>query len=193
MSTILDIIGASVITGFLILMTISFTSRINSVTQDSLATEVTLNSASNTAQIFEFYFYKIGSMTMSDIISVADSDKIRFDGDIDEDGIVEDFLLYNYTVDDWTYTENPNDSPVYSRTNSGDNNLVAVVTDFHLTYYDAMQNELAYSILDTSQTLRNTIRSIKVFIKSESSFPVDSIYEGVVWERLISPRNLINN
>ena len=193
MSTILDIIGASVITGFLILMTISFTSRINSVTQDSLATEVTLNSASNTAQIFEFYFYKIGSMTMSDIISVADSDKIRFDGDIDEDGIVEDFLLYNYTVDDWTYTENPNDSPVYSRTNSGDNNLVAVVTDFHLTYYDAMQNELAYSILDTSQTLRNTIRSIKVFIKSESSFPVDSIYEAVVWERLISPRNLINN
>jgi len=174
-------------------MTISFTSRINDVTQESISSDITLNNASTSAQILEYYLYKIGSMATSDVISVADSDKVRFMGDIDEDGSAEDFSLYNYTEREWSETENPSDSPIYSRINSGDNNLVAVVTKFNLTYFDAMLTELSYDSLASSQSVRNSIRSIKVFIKSESSFPVDSVYQGVVWERLISPKNLLIN
>jgi len=193
MSTLIDILGATVITGFLILMTISFSSRINDVTQESISSDITLNDASNSAQILEYYLYKIGSMATSDVISVADSNKIRFMGDIDEDGSAEDFTLYNYTGREWTETENPDDSPIYSRINSGDNNLIAVVTKFNLTYFDEMLSEISYADLASRQSARDSIRSVRVFVKSESRFPVDSVYQGVVWERLISPKNLIIN
>jgi len=189
MASLLDVLGATVIGGFVIFMLIQLNARIMTSSSDLLAGTITQRNAAISAQIIEHYVYKVGYKSTSNKISIADSNKIKFHGDIDNDSVVDTVEFYSDTQNDLDETENPNDFGLYRKENNGAALITAVVSQFKLTYYDSLGKKLNYALL-SNQSIRDKIRSIGFLIEFESPFPVDSSYQGVSWKRTITPKNI---
>ena len=196
MQFLLDQLGGIVVGGILILAIIGLNFQINNASYDKFAQSTIQQTAISTMETIEDDFYKIGYRVSTEIIQIADSTTTKFKTDLitpsypEGDG-TEDIIQYTWgTQDDLNSTPNPNDRPLYRKVNSGQNELVGIVTEWKINYYDLLGNELDYSSLLDS-TGRSTIRTIGLQIKFESPQKFDERYQQFESEKLISPKNLV--
>lgn len=158
-STLLDIIGATIIGG---LMLLSINSLNHSASEKSTNFNADLISQQNLVSIVELLehdFNRIGycetpdsMMAPQDMIIEADSTRIKFWTDLPisysnfrGDGI-NDILIYELG-DDINDTPNPNDKLLYrykEGTIKSSSNLG--ITQFKINYFDNMNNELSHPI-----------------------------------------------
>ncbi len=189
MASLLDVLGATVIAGFIILMIIQLNSRMVTSSMDMLSGTITQSDAALSASILEHYMYKIGHRATSNKISIADSNKIKFHGDVNNDSSVDTITFYLDEENDFSDTENPNDKGLYRIENNGEAVITSVVTKFELSYFDSIGTQLDFASL-SNQSIRDKIRSIRIFIEFEAAFAVDDYYQGVTWKRIIRPKNI---
>ncbi|MCF6268763.1 MAG: hypothetical protein L3J41_03540 [Melioribacteraceae bacterium] len=189
MASLLDVLGATVIAGFIILMIIQLNARMVTSSMDMLSGTITQSDAALSASIIEHYMYKIGHRATSNKISIADSNMIKFCGDIDNDSSVDTVTFYLDEENDFTDTDNPNDKGLYRIENNGAAVITSIVSKFELSYFDSIGTQLDFGSLG-SQTVRDKIRSIKIFIEFEAAFSIDDFYQGVTWKRVIRPKNI---
>lgn len=200
-STIIDILGSMIIGGMLMLiiwrMNDSATKNLYNyggelILQQNLAV---------TSQVLEYDFRKIGycdnwakMVDPSNSILLADSDKIKFLADIypdgDPDGIIDTLFYKLGPVSELTSTPNPRDRYLYRIINNERPSKVNLgVTNFHLVYYDALEDTIPLPIhypLDTK-----TINSVEINLTVEDVTAYNNEYSSAIWRqiRLIS-RNL---
>ena len=200
MSAMIDIIGATILAGMVMLIIFGVTANLNQTLYTSTFTLNVQTSAVALAREIEYDFTKMGyniDKTTTVVILIADSTRIRFKADILNAGIID-------TIGYWTgsllpLTRNPRDM-VFTRQqkspliNSSINANLGV-TNFSLTYYDSLGTKISTPVVSDSD--RRRIKSIKVKLYIESPEPVsksydqsDTSYIGVNWEKLIYPRNL---
>lgn len=189
MATLLDILGASAIGSFIIFMILQFNIRISDSASETFLSGWTQSEAITAAEIVQYDFYKIGFREAGKKITKADSTEIMYLSDVDNDGNVDTVYYYKGTLSDKMNTPNPSDYPLYRTFNGGSAEIVTNVTGFYLTYYDSTGTEITHAQL-TSQINRDKIKSIKLDLSFESSEPVDSIYQGIDWVRMIRPKNI---
>ena len=196
MNQILDILGATVIGGFILLMISSSNIRISDFSDEILLSTVTEMDAVESLEIIDFDIYKIGYGVSNNIKIVhADSNQITFYTDItspshpEGDGSLDSVEYYIDMGSPLDLTNNPNDYPLFRIVNNTKKNQVGRVTQFTLSYYDSLGNEMSYASL-TSQSERNKIRTLNVFVEYQASIALDSNYKTIVWEKNIRPRNL---
>ena len=189
MSYLLDVLGATAIGGFVILLILEINIQMNSANNEMILTTYTQVSAVATSEIIRYDFYKIGYRITGDKIILADSAGLKYKTDIDNNGTEDSVYYYTGTTGDLSTTTNPNDMPLYRLLNNNSPNLMSVASTFNLTYYDSIGTILSYASLNT-QANRNKIRSFKVNIMFESNDPIDGIYQGVDFQRIITPKNL---
>jgi len=140
MAVILDIVGSVVIAGFVLLMGLRMNSTmVNS--RDSFNADVTVQqNMVALVQAIEFDFRKMGYKVTdpTEVILAADSDHVRFAGDVNDDGVIDtvDWRLGPYLA----ATPNPNDRTLYRRVSPsatmGGAEIVGIpgVTQFRLRY-----------------------------------------------------------
>jgi len=187
-SSLLDVLGATIISGLIIFMLMQLNMRMVTTSTDMLSSTITQSESAVSAQIIEYYIYKIGHKATSNKISIADSNRIKFCGDMNNNSTIDTITFY---LDENRFegSENPKSKGLYRIENNGERLITAVVSKFQLSYFDSISTKLTYASL-RNQNVRDKIRSIKIFIDFESSFPVNDSYQGVTWKRVIRPKNI---
>lgn len=189
MGKLLDLVGANIIWGFLLLIMINVNSQMNDFSFESLNTSITQMDAVELTRIIEFDFQKVGNLISGDVISIADSNQIKFYFDQNLDGFKDSMNYYLGSTADLAKTSNPNDRPVFRKLNDTIN-IVGNITELKLEYLDSLGQILNYTSL-LNQSGRNKIKILKINILTEGQYPnYDSLYPAIDWVREIKPKNL---
>lgn len=189
MASWLDIIGSFIIGAVIILLLANLNLFISSSAADNLAVNIAQLNLKTTGEILENDFYKLGYRVPSDAIAEADSDKIKFFGDINNDSNIDTVYYYLGPTSEMASSQNPNDKILYRVINNETPIKANVVSNFKLTYYDSTGSAKSYGSLN-SAVQRNKIKVIKIYLKIESQEPVDGAYQAAEWLRKITPKNL---
>lgn len=195
-STILDILGSTIVGGLLlmILWRLNDASTQNTynyggelIVQQSLVEAVTL---------LEYDFRKIGYCKdytkipdPSKAIISADSTSIKFKTDTNNDGGVDSIRYYLGPTSELTSTPNPRDRILYRvvNGNTGPGSNLGI-TQFRLKYFNALGTQIPFPITNTSQ-----IATMQIDLKIESTVAYNNDYPTVFWRQIrMSARNLRN-
>lgn len=204
MPAMIDIIGATIIAGMVLLIIFGVTANLNQTLYMSTFSLNVQTSAISIARIIEHDFYKMGyNISKSNqIILQADSNCLRFwMGRIQASGAIDTTRVTYYsgaTTDPIvSTTRNPRDRMFYRIEEGSTISANVGVTSFNLAYFDSAGTQLPATNLDF--VARQQIKSIRVRVFIESPEPVlqyrdladtTASYIGVYWEKLIYPRNL---
>lgn len=196
MGQLLELIGASLIGALIMLIGLSLNMQINASSTEIFQSSYNQYSSITTKQIIVYDFYKAGYRATGDKLIQADSSTIKFQGDIDDNGVADTVFYYLGTKASLATTNNPNDMQLYRKINNQAASMVSIVTRFLLTYKDELGNNLTYASLTNPDT-RAKVRAIKVYVKCElpdainhPSDPSVLSYNPVDWRKTIRPKNL---
>lgn len=195
-ATILDIAGAILIGGILMV-------SLHTVNQNVLTNIYYYNSdivnQGNLVSVVDFIERDIKRLgyspdpaqlpTSAQSILTADTSRIKFVGDLDNDAVLDTVTYYLGPLSDMESTPNPRDRILYRRVDPGGritSNLG--VTEFSLLYFDALSDTLPPPVLQTGR-----ISAIQISVKVESAASIDEQYAQGFWRQIrVSARNLKN-
>lgn len=193
MSVMMDIIGATVVVGMLILSIMGININMSSETYKSLTEFNIQTQAIQLSRILEFDLYKIGyKVKKPNIIAIADTSRLKFYTNLFNVAGARDSVEYSLS----TFvngTTNPRDRALYRYENSSQVFINYSVTRFKFSYYNSRDSLLAAPV---SGGLRDSIKSVKIYLTLESPEPFDTSqaggprYIGTYYQKLIYPRNL---
>lgn len=201
-SSILDIVGSFVVAGFLFLTTM----RLNQAameTSSAYHTQLDLQTNMTTlVGILEFDLRKIGYCRdftkipdPTKALRVADSSRIRFYCDYNNDGNLDSIEYYIGDTSEVTSSPNPRDRYLYKKINTGTPQMMNLgVTVFKFKYYDALGDPVPFPVTDP-----RIVSSMEVSVQVEAPDPYEQKYVTdpfayeTFWRqmRLVS-RNLAN-
>lgn len=190
MSSLIDIITATFIGAILILMIIGITFYIQNSAHEVNNANIAQMNVKEIAELLDYDLYKVGFRVPGSKIILADSAKLFFLSDIDNNGKIDTIKYILGNPAELTVTPNPNDRILYRVVNNepqrGSN---LGVVDFKFTYYDSTNSKINYASL-VSQTQRDKIKAIEYYVKVESLYPVEGYYPGAEIKKVIRPKNL---
>jgi len=195
-SSILDILGSTIIGGMLLVIIL----RLNdAAVQNTYNNSGELSSQQNIAtivQILETDFRKIGFCKdwnkipiPSRAIIIADSNKIKYLTDIEADGFVDTMYYYIGSTNEILTTPNPRDRYLYRIVNGGLPVKVNLgVTEFKLVYFDVRDDTINFPI-----TVPGEIHSMQINVAVENVDAYDNQYSSVFWRQIrLAAQNLKN-
>ncbi|MBI9072875.1 MAG: hypothetical protein JEY94_14835 [Melioribacteraceae bacterium] len=195
-TTILDILGATIVGGvlLLILFRVQGSSVENTyVYGGDLMVQQNLVAI---VELLEYDFRKIGYCKdwqqipdPSKAITFADSTKITFLTDIESDGVVDVMTYYLGPASELTNTENPRDRYLYRVINGATPRGTNLgVTHFNLRFFDVLGTELSFPIGNPAE-----IYQMEINISIENTAAYDNNYSNAVWKQIrLAARNLKN-
>lgn len=201
-TTILDIIGATVLGGVLLLILF----RVHSANSDNVFeynTELMVQANLVAAvEILEHDFRKIGFCRNWDSIPnpgeafvAADKHGITFRSDIDNDGDIDQLQYYLGETSELSGTPNPRDMKLYRKVNNETAIDVAIgLTQFDLKYFNSLGVEVPSPVANLG-----LINTIQIDITLENTFAVydqltdTTAYATAFWRQIrLASRNLAN-
>ncbi|MBX2975256.1 MAG: hypothetical protein KF721_03915 [Ignavibacteriaceae bacterium] len=188
MGQFIELIGSTIIAGFIILIIINLNIRMNSTAASFVQSSLNQRNAIAIGQILEYDFYKIGFKAGTNKIFQADSGRISFAASLNNDASIDTITYYLSSTSNLANTQNPNDRLLYRRVNQ-QLSYAGIVTRFYIQYYDSLLNNLTYASL-TTQANRNRIKVVKAYIRNELANQKDGTYSPVEWQKEFRPRNL---
>lgn len=193
MSSLIDIIGSSIIGGFLLLLLFNVFDTTNEYFishGDDLIVQQNLTSV---ASILEWDLRKMGFMVPESELSIlqADSTSIKFKGDINKDFSLDTIEYYLGPTTDLLTTQNPDDRFIYRKRNGLPimGAKVGVVTNFRFEYLD--QDGNVVSGLSSIKMIRINMKVENAAVYGNDPNPKKTKYRTAIWQqtRLVS-RNL---
>jgi len=185
MSSYLNLIGSIIIGGLLFLMINRYHGSLNQNSQEQVLDSMTMENSTSITKLIEFDFNRMGlrvSTTTNPVVQ-ADSNRITFLSDIDDNGNVDTLRYYLSDTTLVTSTENPRDRILYRLVNNEAPIDAALgVTQFNILYLDWM----GYETTDLSQ-----IRTFVISLMVESIAPYEDRYSSYFWQTRISPPNIV--
>jgi hypothetical protein len=207
--TIIDIIASTIVFGSLMLMTLRLNVAQSEMIQGARGDLMVQQSIVEVTHLIEYDFRKIGyckntAQIITNAILLADSNRITFRTDVNNDGSVDTMRYYLGPTSELTVTPNPRDRFLYRVVNQNPAIGVSVgVTVFDLKYYNSARQIMNFPITGTAL---NTIKEIQITVQVEnvmaptlatdSSFsgyagPYFQQFSGAYWRQVrLSSRNL---
>jgi len=196
-STLIDIMGATIIGGILLIM-------VNSLNERAVGTNIIYGNDKmlqlevvQLADLIETDFRKIGycenpakvTDSMSVILS-ADTSQIKFITDLNRDGNLDTLEYSVSSTAVLSNTVNPRDRILYRKHSTypveETLDISSNITVFNLRYFDALNNELSSPV--TSPSL---IKYMEISFKVEDSEAYDLQYSEAYWQQVrLTSRNL---
>lgn len=195
-TTIIDIIGAAIIGGVLLLNLLRLNENVYQV-DNSTGHDVNLQiEVVNVANIIDSDFNKIGycfnPMNMNDLPKVthADTSSIKIVFDVDKNGLYDTVYYYVSNTTILSGTANPRDRILYRKINSEIPFIVSNnITEFKFQYLGAL-----YDTLSTPLASPGLATYIKISFRVEDPFAFDEKYSEAFWRRLtVTSKNLKRN
>ena len=195
-SSILDIIGSTIIGGMLLMIMFRLNDAAAQNTYNNSGELTSQQNISTIVQILETDFRKIGFCSdwnkipfPSQSIIMADSNKIKFLTDVDSDKNVDTMYYYIGSPNEILTSPNPRDRYLYRVVN---NELPVKVnlgiTAFSLVYFDVMGDTLDFPINVPGQ-----INSMQINVAVEDVNAYDNQYSTVFWRQVRLASQNLNN
>lgn len=197
MSSMIDTVGAAIMFGAVLLIVMKLNTSMTEATYQHNLRVISqeeimgVDTLAGAAKVLEADFAKIGANASSAFV-IADSNRITFKGDLDNNGIV-DSVKYSLVTLPLTAGGNPNLQYRLIRRQNTETGIGGGigVSQFRLTYFDDFGKVLATPVASGSFS---KIRSIKVQLQVQSKTrlrnDIDTTFASSYWERIISPKNL---
>jgi len=193
-STILDVLGATIIGGLLLLSLL----RVNAnATENKIihgSDRILQRDLVELILTVEEDLRKIGYCAdpskltegMSRIIS-ANSDQISYYTDVDRDGNLDSLQYYLSDTTALSHTTNPRDRILYRKVSNQLPLMVSTnIVEFNLNYFDALGNVLTSPVASPS-----LIAHMEISFKVEDSEAYDQKYSVAYWQQVrLTSRNL---
>jgi len=195
-TTILDIIGATIIGGLLLLNLLKLNENVYQV-DNATGHDVNLQvEVVNIANIVDSDFNKIGycsdPMNMNDDpkVTLADTSSIKIVFDVDKNGEYDTVYYFVSDINMLSNTPNPRDRILYRKVNSDFPFIVSNnITEFKFQYLGAL-----YDTLSTPLASPGLATYIKISFRVEDPFAYDQKYTEAFWRRLtVTSKNLKRN
>ena len=195
-STLLDILGSSLVGGMLLMIMWRLNDAATQNTYNYGGEVIVQQNLVEVVGLLEYDFRKIGYCKdwtkipdPSQAILSADSASIKFLTDLDNDGVVDSLQYYLGPTSELTATPNPRDRMLYrienAATPAGAN---MGVTNFRLSYFNALGAKMSFPITTPSQ-----IATMQIDLKIESTAAYRDEYPSVFWRQIrMTSRNLRN-
>ncbi len=185
MDSTLTLIGSIVIGGIFLLGLLTFHGDVIDHSYEKTFEMLTQETTASLMEIIEHDFRKIGSGLTTPAFAIADTNKITFRGDVNEDSIID---TVRYTLSEpsaVSSTPNPKDRILY-RYENGMKTLEASigVTEFNVAFLDFFGN---------ATTELMNIWQVEVSLTIESLFMMNGKYAKTVWRKRFTPNNLCRN
>jgi type II secretory pathway component PulJ len=195
-SSLLDIIGSTLIGGMLLLIMFRLNDAAAENTYNNSGELTSQQNIATIVQILETDFRKIGFCAKwekipfpAKSIVMADSNKIKFLTDVESDGTVDTMYYYVGSPNEILSTPNPKDRYLYRIVNGELPVKVNLgVTEFKLVYYDVFGNPINYPV-----AVPGEISSVEINIAVENVSAYDNQYSTVFWRQIrMTAQNLRN-
>jgi hypothetical protein len=193
-STILDILGAAIIGGILLINLLNANGNLlenESIYNHDKNLQVDLVIA---ATIIERDFNLLGYVANLEQVGYNQNifngaeNTITFRSDIDNNGVID---TITYSISDTSAlsnTPNPRDRLLYRRLNNDIPFVLANnITRFRLTYLDTQMNEVSPPI-----GLTTAVNYIRIEIRIEDPYAFDNKYSEAIWRRITVSTNNVN-
>lgn len=191
MSYLLDVIGSFAIGAVVLLMIFRFNQTMISASNESLIYNIAQFNTSQSSQILEYDFYKIGFRVSSeDKFGIAEESDVKFYSDYDQNGIADTIRYFLSDTTALSATVNPHDKLLYRTVNGGQPEIMASVMEFNLAYRDSTGREITPISSLTNATKRREICGIDIHLYIESAFPINGIYPAAEWKRNFLLKNI---
>jgi len=196
-STLIDIMGAAILGGILLIM-------VNSLNERAVETNMIYGNDKllqmevvQLADLIETDFRKIGYCEdpskisdSTDLIISADTSQIKFITDLNRDGNLDTLEYYISSTSVLSNTKNPRDRILYRKFSDYpyEKSLIVSsnITHFYLRYFDALSDEISSPV--TSPSL---IAYMEISFKVEDSEAYDEQYSEAYWQQVrLTSRNL---
>jgi hypothetical protein len=198
MAVLIDIISSVFIGGFIILMAFGILDSTNKFLyshNDDLIVQESLTSI-NTTMEFDMNKMGFGVPEGQNVVTLADSNHIRFLSDLDRNWHPDTIEYYLGPESELVNTANPDDRFLYRKVNGLPSNGlgIGVVTDFRFDYLNQDQE-----LVDTSnpmnlkniKMIRTTMRIENPAVYSEEAQPEKTEYRTAFWQETnLASRNL---
>lgn len=150
---------------------------------DSMYDQVAKINVHSIAAAVSHDFRKMGYGVSGSSLQEATPSKISFQGDLDDDGLI-DMVSWEWDkTQNVTETSNPDDYVLLRIVNGKITPINMGVVKFELSYYDK---------LNQPTVLTNEVREIHITLLSESADPVGDKYMKASWEKKFVPLNIGN-
>lgn len=195
-NVILDILGSIVIFGILMLTLFRIVDSATANTYKGSGDLITQQNLASIVQVLEYDLRKIGYCAdwekipaPSLSILLADSTKIKFLTDVDEDGNIDSLFYYLGPTSELTNTSNPRDRFLYRVTNNEAPVGVNLgVIQFQLTYFNSLGNQLDFPI-----SVPGEVHSMEIELAVENVDAYNQEYSTAYWRQIrLAARNLRN-
>ena len=206
----LGLITTYIIAGVLFVAIVMMNLNLSSSSSELTLTQTTKSHVSTISETFSYDITKIGfaqSGKVTDftnpatgnpykMISFADSNKVTFNADVDNDGSI-DTITWELTEDEVNSTENPNDFILIRKQGTDETEIKLGVTRFSIAYYDEYGEQKANSMsMPVSGSDLEEIKQIEVELVLQSRETVsyrpgeEGRYISSAWQKRFTPRNL---
>ncbi len=195
-NVILDILGSIVIFGILMLTLFRIVDSATANTYKGSGDLITQQNLASIVQVLEYDLRKIGYCADWEKIPapnlsilLADSTKIKFLTDVDEDGNMDSLFYYLGPTSELTNTPNPRDRFLYRVTNNEAPVGVNLgVIQFQLTYFNSLGNQLDFPI-----SVPGEVHSMEIELAVENVDAYNQEYSTAYWRQIrLAARNLRN-
>ncbi len=176
MSELLDTIGSYVIGGVVLLLIVGFILYFNDQSQETKLSQISQVSIIEVGKIIENDFNKLGyRVTSGNKIQAITSDSISFNGDVDNDGIIDTITYSTYTQNQTLYLKRSTKGSVTGQWSMP-------IKSFTVQGYDSS---------GTATTQISNIKSISfTLVISEQTYSDSPTQVGASWVRVFYPKNL---
>jgi hypothetical protein len=193
LASFIDIIGSSIIGGFVLLLLFTVLNTTNeyfiSHGDDLIVQENLTSLASNLENDLRKMGYAVPEQELS--VIKADSTNLEFRGDIDGNFVPDTVEYYLGSTDDLKNTQNPDDRFIYRKVNGFPSNgeKVGVVSNFKFEYLN--QDAKKVASLSAIKMIRITLKVENTAVYGNDPNPQKEKYRTAIWQqtRLVS-RNL---
>lgn len=190
MQHLLELLGANVIGGMIMLIGITLNMQINEAARDIFEDTYQLRNSITAFQIIDYDLHKAGYGVTGEKIVIADSNALKFKADLNDNGTIRTVYYYVGSDSVMSITSNPNDRQMLRKIDNINPNIVSTITRLNFVYYDSIGNQIAYASLSSAVT-RSKIRSIRIYVRAEAPEIVNGIYKPIEWRTIIRPTNLL--
>lgn len=182
MSFILDYVGSIAIGALVLLALLGFYASLGETASTQNASAIVKRNLNAATEIIEYDFQRMG-YRIDDSVKVTrlDSSQIVFRYDMNDDGL-PDSVKYTLGSVKSPDSANPRTRILYRTINNQAPQTVdAGVTRFAIKYFNASGG---------TTSVHSKVRSVGVFLGMQTILKNDSVETGIVWEKVIRPKNL---
>lgn len=190
MNYLLDIVGSTIIGGFVILMMIQFNANVNDRMIDRFYHMSTSFNAHTAVQVMDYDLSKIGYRdSSSNTITIANDKEFSFLADLDNNGGTDSVSYFMGNTNQLIKTANPDDKPIFRKLDTNSPELISIVTQLRFAYI----NETGVEFTPSTKAQRNLIKAVRIYVRLESPEPfiteTDTIYRSQEFIRTFHLRN----